>query len=50
MPEYVGMDPRYQAMAQSGNKYMPESPLYPGGPSWEEIMNGEEEKDYQVWS
>ena len=50
MPEYVGMDPRYQAMSQSGNKYLPESPLYPGGPSWEEIMNGEEEKDYQVWN
>jgi hypothetical protein len=29
---------------------MPESPLYPGGPTWEEIMNGDEVEDFQVWS
>jgi hypothetical protein len=29
---------------------MPDSPLYPGGPTWEEIMNGEQQEDYQVWS
>jgi hypothetical protein len=28
---------------------MPESPLYPGGPTWEELMNGEEEQDFMTW-
>ena len=49
LPEYIGMDSKYQAMTQPGRQYMPESPLYPGGPSWEEIMNGTEEKDYMVY-
>lgn len=49
IPEYVGMDPRLQKQLQPGAKHMPESPLYPGGPTWEEIINGEEEKDYMVW-
>ena len=46
--EYVGMDPRLQP--RPGIQHMPESPLYPGGPSWEEIMNGgESEPDHQTW-
>lgn len=40
-PEYVGMDPRYARANDPANKYMPESPLYPGGPTWEEIINGD---------
>lgn len=39
IPEYVGMDPRYSRANDPANKYLPESPLYPGGPSWEEIIN-----------
>lgn len=49
MQEYIGMDPKYQAMVQPGLKYMPESPLFPGGPTWEEIMNENLQQDYQVW-
>jgi len=49
MPEYIGMDPAYQQASMPGRKYLPDSPLYPGGPTWEEIMNGNQEQDYQVW-
>jgi hypothetical protein len=45
--EYVGMDPRY--MQRPGQEHMPESPLYPGGPSWDEIVNGENIPDYAVY-
>ena len=48
--EYVGMDPRYARHSLPGKEYMPESPLYPGGPTWEEIMKGDEiNEDYQVY-
>ena len=47
--EYVGMDQRFTRQMQPGLQHMPESPLYPGGPTWEEIMNGEEEQDYMTW-
>lgn len=47
--EYVGMDQRYQRVNMPGLKYMPESPLYPGGPTMEEIINGEPIEDYMVW-
>jgi len=48
--EYVGMDQRIQRQNQPGLEYMPESPLYPGGPTWEEIVNGEPiEENYTTW-
>jgi hypothetical protein len=48
--EYVNSDNKLKRMNQPGTKYMPESPLYPGGPTWEEIMNGEEvDEDYAKW-
>lgn len=47
--EYIGMDPRLQARVTPGLNHMPDSPLYPGGPSWEEIMNENLQQDYQVW-
>jgi hypothetical protein len=50
IPEYVGMDPRLSNRARPGLEHMPDSPLYPGGPTWEEIMNGDQVEDYQVWS
>jgi hypothetical protein len=34
--------------SRPGTEHMPDSPLYPGGPTWEEIMNGEQQEDYQV--
>ena len=49
-PEYVGMDQRFARANDPANKYLPDSPLYPGGPSWEEIINGgESDVDYQVY-
>jgi hypothetical protein len=47
--EYIGMDSRMSSLMQPGIEHMPESPLYPGGPSWEEIMNENLEQDHQVW-
>jgi hypothetical protein len=45
--EYVGMDKRF--MRVPGQEYMPESPLYPGGPSWEEIITGETNEEYMTY-
>lgn len=50
LPEYVGMDPRYAQMNKPGLEHMPESPLYPGGPTMEEIISGnDEDTDYVSW-
>jgi hypothetical protein len=48
--EFVGMDQRFARQNKPGLEHMPESPLYPGGPSWEEIMNGDVVEDFQVWA
>jgi hypothetical protein len=50
LAEYVGMDPRLQNRSRPGTEHMPDSPLYPGGPTWEEIMNGDQQEDHMVWS
>ena len=47
--EYVGMDQRFARNMKPGVEHMPPSPLYPGGPTWEEIAGGIEEKDYMTW-
>ena len=47
--EYVGMDQRLSRHMKPGLEHMPPSPLYPGGPTWEEIAGGIEEKDYMTW-
>jgi hypothetical protein len=50
-PEYIGMDPNKARLGMPGLNHMPDSPLYPGGPTWEEIMSGEDKQDdYQVWA
>lgn len=50
IPEYVGMDQRFARINDPGQKYMPESPLYPGGPTMEEIINGTEaNQDYMIY-
>ena len=49
LPEYVGMDPRYQNQNLPGKEYLPESPLFEGGPTMEEIVNGTQEIDYCQW-
>ncbi len=49
--EYVGMDQRFARNNRPGVEHLPDSPLYPGGPSWEEIMAGNVgQEDHQVWS
>jgi len=50
IPEYVGMDPRLIRQSRPGVQHMPDSPLYPGGPTMEEILGMTDEKDYQIWS
>ena len=50
IPEYVGMDERLQNKVKPGVEHMPYSPLYPGGPTMEEIINGDQQEDCQVWS
>jgi len=48
--EYVGMDQRYARMNRPGLQHMPDSPLYPGGPSWDDIINGNEtNEDYMTY-
>jgi len=47
--DYRGMDPRIAKANEPGIKYMPESPLYQGGPTMEEILSGDEDVDYQKW-
>jgi len=48
--EYVGMDQRYARMNRPGLQHMPDSPLYPGGPTWDDIISGKEDDDsYATW-
>ena len=50
LPEYVSTDPRLVAQTAPGVKYLPESPLYKGGPTWDEIMdNDDSAPDHAVW-
>jgi hypothetical protein len=50
IPEYVNTDSKFTRQNKPGLEHMPESPLYPGGPTWEEIMNGESDEEHMVWS
>jgi len=48
--EYVGQDERYNRMMEPGREHRPYSPLYEGGPTWEQIIGTEEEDvDHVVW-
>jgi hypothetical protein len=48
--EYVGMDQRIARQGMPGLEHMPESPLFPGGPTWDEIINGDPiEENYTTW-
>jgi hypothetical protein len=47
---YVTDDSRFYR--KPGSEHMPASPMYPGGPTWEEMMGGKDEitnEDHQVW-
>lgn len=47
--EYVNSDQRLVRRMRPGVEHMPPSPLYPGGPTYEEILGGNEERDYMTW-
>ena len=48
--EYLGNDARMQAYNRPGIEHEPYSPLYPGGPTWEEIMGKRDEDiDHVIW-
>ena len=49
IPEYVSTDQRLSRSNTPGIDHMPHSPLYPGGPTWEEIVKGEPEDDFMSW-
>ena len=49
-PETMMSDVRTKQLNMPGLEYKPDSPLYPGGPTWEQIMTGEEANDdYMTW-
>jgi hypothetical protein len=48
--EYVNSDQRLSRANNPGADYMPHSPLYPGGPTWEEILKGEQDEDFMTWA
>lgn len=47
--EYVSTDQRLSRQMRPGLDHMPASPLYPGGPTWEEIMNGDSNEDCMTY-
>lgn len=49
IPDYITNDSRI--MRRPGSEHLPYSPLYLGGPTWEELMNqtNEGSEDYVVW-
>jgi hypothetical protein len=49
IPEYIGMDQRFNVMP--GAEHLPDSPLFTGGPTWEQIMSGEDagDEDYMKY-
>lgn len=48
LPDYITSDARFSH--RPGAEYMPESPLFAGGPTWEEIMAGNtDNEDYVSW-
>lgn len=50
LPETLTTDRRYQRMNTPGIEHMPHSPLFEGGPTWEEILNGDDsQEDYMKW-
>ena len=49
--EYIGMDTKLMNLARPGLQHMPDSPLYPGGPSWGQILGEENiDEDHVKWS
>ena len=49
VPETLLSDQNTKNMNIPGREYLPDSPLYPGGPTWQEIMEGTPQDDYQTW-
>ena len=49
MPDYLTNDSKFHS--RPGAEHLPVSPLYPGGPTWEQLMNANNEnsEDYVSW-
>ena len=48
--EYLGQDERMSRAMEPGQEHRPYSPLYEGGPSWEEIMGQrDDDVDHVTW-
>lgn len=47
--EYVNSDSRLSRANMPGQDYKPHSPLFPGGPTWEEILQGDTQDDCMSW-
>jgi hypothetical protein len=47
IPNYQTMDQRFHH--RPGVEHMPVSPVYPGGPTWEELLKGDDVADYQTY-
>lgn len=48
VPDYITSDPRINK--RPGSEHLPYSPLYPGGPSWDELMNENQgDEDYVTY-
>jgi hypothetical protein len=48
--DYITSDPR--AQRNPGSEHQPYSPLYPGGPSWEELMDPDPDQgneNHVIW-
>lgn len=48
-PDYITSDPRFNV--RPGTEHLPHSPLFPGGPTWEQIINQSDPgtEDYVSW-
>lgn len=51
IPETLMTDRRYQELNRPGVEYMPHSPLFAGGPTWDEILKTDvdDSEDYQIY-
>ena len=47
--EYVNSDPRLSRANTPGLDYKPHSPLFDGGPTWEDILEGDSQDDFMSW-
>jgi hypothetical protein len=47
--EYVNSDQRLSRANTPGTDYKPHSPLFAGGPTWDDILEGDSQDDFMSW-